>query len=199
MNPTVEVPAALLRHSAIRAVRMVGSRAAGRNHDFSDWDFAVDTDDFASVAPALPGLVASLEPLAAQWDPYASHACYMLMLRGPRKVDLLFLDEAREWSPPWTPSAQTLEAIDRHFWDWIVWLEQKRTGGQAAVLESGLRDMFKLMLAPMGAPVAPGSVSQAIDAYTAARNRLERRYGVRVPRDLEREVRPAVRRRQTSS
>src|SRR5512133_1680539 len=89
MDVATEIPATLLRHPAIRAVRLVGSRADGRNHEFSDWDFAVETDDFASVVQDLPHLFASLRPLTEQWDPYASHACYMLMFPGPTKVTLV--------------------------------------------------------------------------------------------------------------
>jgi hypothetical protein len=89
-----------------------------------------------------------------------------------------------------------LQAIDSHFWDWIVWLEQKRTGGDEATLKTGLGDMFDLMLKPMGLLAKPGSVSEAIDAYIAARDELETRFGVSVDRELEGEVRPAVVRRQ---
>jgi hypothetical protein len=177
----------------------VGSRAEGRSHEFSDWDFAVETDDFSSIADDLPRVVAPLKPLAGQWDPYASHACYMLMLAGPKKVDLLFLDERRQWSPAWRPSPETLEAIDRHFWDWSMWLEQKRTGGHLAMLENGLGNMFELLLEPMGVSVKPASVAEAIEAYIAARDELERRFGVTVSRDVEREVRPVVARRQRSA
>jgi hypothetical protein len=175
---------------------MVGSQANGRAHNFSDWDFAVETEDFESVARDLPRLVAPLRPLAEQWDPYASYACYMLMLRGPTKVDLLFLDEHRDWLPPWTPSAETLAAIDRHFWDWIMWLEQKRSGGYEEVFTTGLDNMHELMLRPMGVAAGPRSVTAAINAYVVARDRLEREFGVSVSRDLEHEVRPVVLRRQ---
>jgi hypothetical protein len=163
------------------------------------WDFAVETDDFSSIADDLPRVVAPLKPLAGQWDPYASHACYMLMLAGPKKVDLLFLDERRQWSPAWRPSPETLEAIDRHFWDWSMWLEQKRKVGHLAMLENGLGKMFELLLEPMGVSVKPASVAEAIEAYIAARDELERRFGVTVSRDVEREVRPVVARRQRSA
>ena len=90
------------------------------------------------------------------------------------------------------PSAETLEAIDRHFWDWIVRLEQKRRGGRENVLAKSLRDMFELMLSPMGARVRPRSVPDAVDSYLAARDELVHKFGVSVPRALETEVRPAV-------
>jgi hypothetical protein len=116
----------------------------------------------------------------------------MLMLPGPVKIDLLFLDEPRSWAGPWEPSAETLEAIDRHFWDWILWLEQKRRGGRDTVVEKGLVQMHELLLAPMGVARAPESVPEATSSYLEARDTRERQFGVHVPRDLEREVRPVV-------
>jgi predicted nucleotidyltransferase len=192
IDPAVAVPAALEKHKSVGRVRLVGSRAAGREHDFSDWDFIVDTEDFESLERDLHELVAPLRPLSELWDPYTFRACYMLMLRGPTKIDLIFPSEKRSWSPAWKPSADTLEAIDRHFWDWIVWLEQKRRGGREKVLASSLGDMFELMLSPMGAGVRPRSVPEAVDSYLAARNALEQKLGVSVPRALETEVRPAL-------
>jgi nucleotidyltransferase-like protein len=192
MDLAAAVPELVVRHPRVRAVRLTGSRAAGRAHDFSDWDFLVETEDFAPVAQALAELVAPLGPLAEQWDPYASHACYMLMLRGPVKVDLIFPDERREWSPPWQPSAETLVAIDRHFWDWIMWLEQKRSGGHKDVLATSLGHMYELMLRPMGADSQPEFIAEAVDVYLDLRDKLERSFGVSVPRELEDEVRPAV-------
>lgn len=192
MDLAVAVPAALETHPSVRRVRVVGSRAEGRAHDFSDWDFAVETDSFDAVARDLPHVVAALGPLAEQWDPYSSHRCYMLMLPGPVKVDLMFPAERQEWSPPWSPSAETLAAIDRHFWDWILWLEQKRRGGRDDMLPAELRKMHDLMLRPMGVAAQPESVSEALHAYLEARGELEQRFGVDISRELEREVRPAV-------
>lgn len=186
------VRAALAGDPAVRGVRLIGSRAEGHAHELSDWDFAVETDDFAALASRLPLLVAPLRPLAELWDPYSSYACYMLLLAGPVKVDLIFPDEAREWSGPWRPARDTLEAIDRHFWDWILWLEQKRRGGRADVLETGLEHMYALMLSPLGVESTPGSVEEALAAYLAARERLESRFGITVPRRLEEEIRPVV-------
>lgn len=192
MDIGTAVAAALEPHPSIRRVRLIGSRANGRLHDLSDWDFAVDTDDFEAVSRDLPRLVAPLRPLSEQWDPYSSYACYMLMLPGPTKVDLLFPDEKQEWAPPWSASPTTLEAIDRHFWDWILWLEQKRRGDQSELLGKSLGDMYELMLRPMGVTNPPASVSEAIDAYLKARGDLEEEFGFNVPRDLEHEVRRLV-------
>lgn len=187
-----EVPRLLMQHPRVLAVRPTGSRAAGTAHDFSDWDFVVQADDFDLVANDLPNLVEPLRPIGQQWDPYADHACYMLMLAGAVKVDLIFPDQHRQWSSAWQPSADTLDAIDRHFWDWIVYVEQKRSGGQHPQVATLLRDMHTLMLKPMGVAEPPTSISEAVESYTTARERLEQHYGVTVPRELDDDVRPIV-------
>ena len=187
------IASALEGHHAIRGIRLVGSRAEGRAHTLSDWDFAIETDDFESVERALPTLVAPLDPIAAQWDPYSDHACYMLMLRGPTKVDLLFPDRPRAWSDAWSVTAQTLDAVDRHFWDWILWLAQKRAGGREDLVAKSLADMYRLLLQPVGATVEPRSIAEALTAYLSARGTRERAFGVHVSRELEREVLPTVR------
>lgn len=192
-DPAVTVPALLRTHPAVAAVSPVGSRAEGRALEISDWDFSVETDAFGAVARDLPGLVAPLGPIAAQWDRYAPHRCFMLILPGPRKVDLLFLDEPQEWSPQWEPAPETLPAIDDHFWDWALWLEQKLARGDREAVEHGLVDLHRLLLAPLGAP-APGSLPEAVEVFVAARDRLERALGVTVSRGLEREVRPVLER-----
>jgi predicted nucleotidyltransferase len=192
MDPARDVPKALGTHRAVRRVRLIGSRGEGRAHELSDWDFLVLTDAFPEVAPELPQLVEPLEPLSELWDPYSDRACYMLMLRGPTKIDLIFPSEKREWAGAWEPSAGTLEAIDRHFWDWILWLEQKRRGGQLQQLEKSLGDMFRLLLRPVGVGAEPHSVAEAVMAYLAARDELEARFGVALSRVLESEVRPVV-------
>jgi hypothetical protein len=187
-----DVPALLLAHPSVLNVRLIGSRAEGTAHELSDWDFSVETGDFETLERDLPRVLAPLEAVAEQWDRYSPHACYMLMLPGPVKIDLLFLDEKRDLSPAWTVDATTLGAIDRHFWDWILWLEQQRRAGRDHVLATGLVHLHELLLGPMGVPSPPVSVSDAVDAYLRARVVLERRFGLTVSRDLEHEVRPVV-------
>ena len=96
------VAAVLLPHPNVRSVELVGSRATDSATPLSDWDFEVETDDFDSVARALPELVTPLDPLAQQWDRISDYPCYMLMLAGPAKVDLIFPGEPYESLPPWT-------------------------------------------------------------------------------------------------
>lgn len=192
MDLAEAVPALVGGHPSVRNIRLTGSRAEGTAHELSDWDFAVETRDFPRLADELPQLVEPLRPLAAQWDRYSDHACYMLMLSGAVKVDLIFPDEKQHWAAAWDPSADTLVAIDRHFWDWIHWLEQKRRAGKDDAVAKSLDDMHRLMLEPMGAASPLGSISDALDAYLERRTVLEERFGVRVPRELQNEVQPVL-------
>ncbi|MQB01081.1 MAG: hypothetical protein GEU78_12435 [Actinobacteria bacterium] len=54
--------------------------------------------------------------------------------------------------------------------------------------------MFDNLLAPMGVPEVPGTIEEAVDRYVVARDAFERRAGVGVPRDMERQARAALRR-----
>jgi hypothetical protein len=186
------VKAALLPHRHIRAVKLVGSRATGSSTPLSDWDFEVETDDFGAVARAIPALVSALEPLAQQWDRISAYPCYMLMLTGPVKVDLIFPGEPYESLPPWTVSAETLDGIDQHFWDWILWLASKREKGKDDLIRRELEKMSEHLLRPLGVDAAPGSIEAALEGYRRARGEREREFGREVSRRREREVLPAV-------
>jgi hypothetical protein len=188
------VRAALLQHPHVRDVELVGSRATGSSTPLSDWDFAVTTDRFDAVARELPSLVAGLEPLAQQWDRISDYPCYMLMLSGPVKVDLIFPEEPYESLPPWTVTVETLDGIDRHFWDWILWLASKREKGQDDLVRRELLKMSEHLLRPLGVDRVPGSIEAALETYRFARDRRERELGVEVSRGLEGEVLPALRR-----
>jgi hypothetical protein len=186
------VRAALLPHPHVLSVELVGSRATGSPTRLSDWDFEVMTDAFDAVARELPALVAELEPLAQQWDRISEYPCYMLMLIGPVKVDLIFPGEPYESLPPWRVSAETLDGLDRHFWDWILWLASKREKGQDELVRHELVKMSEHLLRPLGVDRVPGSIEAALETYRFARDRRERELGVEVSRRLEREVLPAV-------
>ena len=113
------------------------------------------------------------------------------MLRGPVKVDLIF-DEPQVDSPPWMPGPETLETIDRHFWDWVLWLAAKEAAGKRELVEGELAKLFRHLLEPLGVERRPASIGGAVEAYRAARAAAEERYGVVVPRELEDEVAPAL-------
>jgi hypothetical protein len=112
----------------------------------------------------------------------------MLILDGPVKIDLLFLSEPHELEPPWQPGAATLEAIDRHFWDWFLWLRSKDAAGKTELLADELGKLWRHILRPLGAPSPPASLQTALTSYLTARAAAEERLGVEVSRRLEREV-----------
>jgi hypothetical protein len=186
------VPELLRRHPSIHRVELTGSRAAGEPARLSDWDFVVETSDLESVTSALPELVAPLDPLAQQWDPLANAATYMLMLRGPQKLDLIFPRERAELRPPWKVRRATLEALDAHFWDWILWLAAKRARGRDALVRDELVKMHGFLLRPLGAGAAPALIEEAVSVYLTTLAAAERRLGVEVPTNLRDEVLPAV-------
>jgi predicted nucleotidyltransferase len=101
-------------HPAVTGVELAGSRSRGTHEELSDWDFAVETSDFDAVAHDLPTLVAPLDPLGEQWEPIGHFPVYQVLLRGPTKVEYLFLEHSQEPMPPLDPSADTLVAINTH-------------------------------------------------------------------------------------
>jgi predicted nucleotidyltransferase len=183
---------ALQEHPAVRAVRLVGSRQRGAPGPLSDWDFAVEVMDFAAVAAALPELLTSLAPLAQQWDPLSRHRTYMLVMSGPVKVDLLF-DEPQVPAPPWEVRADTLRAIDGHFWDWVYWLASKHVAGGHTQVAPEFAKLAHHVLGPLGAHAVPDTIEEAIATYVAARADAELRLGETVSRDLEMEIRRGLR------
>lgn len=188
------VVGALLPHPGVRSVTLVGSRAGSKNVQLSDWDFEVIAHDLQPLILDLPSLVSSLEPLTQQWDRLGptDYSCYMLLLAGPRKIDLIFPGLPHRPAQPWVVTPQTLTAIDRHFWDWIYWLCAKQQAGKRALVQDQLRQMSEHLLRPMGVEAVPASNLEAMDRYQEARGGAEARSGVRVPRIAEDAVAPIV-------
>jgi hypothetical protein len=185
---------AVAPHPSITRVELAGSRSRGDHEDLSDWDLAVTTADFGSVARDLPVLVKPLGPLAALWEPLGHFPVYTVILRGPTIVEYLFLDHSQEPQPPVMPSRETLSAIDTHFWQWLWWLATKASIGRDDLLEQHWPVMYGHLLAPVGADTVPDAIEGAISAFVVRRRALEREYAVAVPRALEREVRRGIRR-----
>ena len=176
----------LLRtHPAERSVRLVGSRAESRATELSDYDLLVETDEFERVREDLPGLLEPLSPLAAQWDRLSKEASYyMLMLPGGLKVDLIF-ERPPEVEPPWEVRAETLEGIDRHFWDWILWLGSKALRGERELVDGHLGGlMFEHLLRPLGVAERPQTIVEAIAGYREALADRERDLGVDISTSL---------------
>jgi hypothetical protein len=183
------VIALVVRRTEVRSIELAGSRATGQARFDSDWDFLVETRDFAAVAAALPELLAPLEPLAQQWDRLSDEQCWMLLLRGPVKVDLIFPGEPHVHEPPWAPAAENLGAIDAHLWDWLLWLRSKPDDLVAAELEK----LFVHLLRPLGVERVPSSVAEAVELYRPARDAAAARLGCAVSPALEAEVSRALR------
>jgi predicted nucleotidyltransferase len=175
-------------HAAVTRVEFAGSRSRGTHEELSDWDFAVETSDFGAVARDMPRLVAPLEALGEQWEPLGHFPVYQVLLRGPTKVEYLFLDVVQDPRPPMRPSPETLPAINTHFWDWMWWLITKASVGRQDLVAEHMPQMYAHLLQPMGIAAAPASLDEAIAAFVARRDALEHEYGVYLPRALEHEV-----------
>jgi hypothetical protein len=118
-------------------------------------------------------LVAPLHPLAEQWEPLGHFPVYQVMLRGPTKVEYLFLEYAQDPTPPVKPSNDTLAAINTHFWDWIWWLATREAAGRHDLVVEHLAQLF--------------------------RHVLELEYGTTVARTLENEICRGIRRNRASA
>ena len=182
----------LAGHPAVKSVELAGSRSRGTHAELSDWDFAVETTDFDALAEDMPLLVAPLDPLGQQWEPMGPFPVYQVLLRGPTKIEYLFLEHAQEPMPPLQPSTDTLPAINTHFWDWIWWLATKASVGRSDLVAEHMPQLHAQLLRPIGISAVPTSIGAAIDAFVARRNALEDEFGVSIDRALETEVRQGV-------
>jgi hypothetical protein len=180
--------------SAVRSIELTGSRSRGDPTQLSDWDFLVGTDDFDGLANQLPDIVAPLRPLAQQWDRLSDHKCYMLVLRGPHKIDFLLPGIPSRRGPPWQVGRETLGGMDSHFWDWVLWLGSKQLRGERRLIQRELRRMSDHLLGPMGAGSVPTSIATAISAYTSLRSTWEVKLGVNVRHELQDDVEDGLRR-----
>jgi predicted nucleotidyltransferase len=195
MEDLVAVAIALVdEHPAVTGVAFAGSRSRGTHHELSDWDFAVTTPDFPRVAGDMPALVAPLEPLSEQWEPMGHFPVYQVLLRGPTKVEYLFLDETQEAMPAPVPGPDTLPAINTHFWDWTWWIATKQAAGRDDLVAEHLPQLHGHLLRPLGIEAVPRDLGESISAFVARRDALEREYGVSVDRALEAEIRRGIER-----
>jgi hypothetical protein len=186
-----DVVRVLASDARIRRAELTGSRARGAATALSDWDFTVTTAEFDAVQDALPSLTASLRPVVAQWDRLSRKWCFMMILGGPAKVDLLF-GRPHPIAPPWLVTAATLRPIDVHFWDWALWLGSKQLAGRDDAVAAQLGKMHAHLLRPMGVAAVPVSLGQAIDVYRAARDNREKAFRCRIPRAAETTVLPSL-------
>ena len=186
--------ALVAKHKAVTSVAFAGSRSRGTHEELSDWDFAVQTSDLAAIARDLPTLVSPLDPLGEQWEPVGHFPVYQVLLRGPTKVEYLFLEHRQQPMPPVRPSKDSLVAINVHFWDWIWWLATKASVGRHDLVSEHLPRLHGHLLRPMGVETVPDTIEAAIHAFSTRRDQLEQDYVISVPRELEGEVLRGIRR-----
>jgi hypothetical protein len=186
------VVGALRGHRAVRSIRLVGSRVEGRANPRSDWDFRVETIDFPALAGDLPALLAPLEPLAQQWDRLSEHQCWMVMLPGPVKIDLIFLDEPHQPEPAWIPSAGNLEAIDHHFLGLDPVAQQQRGSGQRGPGAGGVVEALRSPAEPAGSRSASVHDGRGDPSLSRRSQRSRRTFpGTDPPRPADRGLRIA--------
>jgi hypothetical protein len=187
-----DVIGAMAADTRISRIELTGSRARGEATPLSDWDFAVTAPRFDEVRDALPETVRPLHPVVAQWDRLSRTWCYMLILTGPVKVDLLFgRPRRRVPAGPWEVNAGTLAGIDDHFWDWALWLRSKLARDDD-IVAGELRKLHEHLLRPLGVVREPDSLGEAVTAYRSAREKCERRLGSHVSRNAENTVIPVL-------
>jgi hypothetical protein len=177
----------------VSSVLPAGSRARGTATELSDWDLCLKGDR-EGMMTEVPALIASFGPLAAFWEPLAEQAGYMAVMDGPVKVDVFPIGARRQIQPPWVLSADTLVAIDGHFWDWSLWLGGKALRGERELVADELAKMHAFLLAPLGVASAPASLNEALASYLRARAHAVDALGVAVDPKLGHQVSGALRR-----
>jgi predicted nucleotidyltransferase len=183
VDPGEQIAVRLRNRGAVRSVRLVGSRARGDAVEVSDWDLAVEADDASAVTDSLQNLLADLRPLALVPDPLADRIVVAVLLPGPVKVDLIF-EQRHEIEPPWEVSAETLDRIDAHFWDWMLWLASKQVKGLDQYVSQELSKLHAYILSPLGMPQPPSSIGNAISEYCRLMDAWSDRLKMPVRRDL---------------
>jgi hypothetical protein len=156
-----------MRSEVVASVAMVGSRARGTATGLSDWDLYLEGES-ADLMAEIPALVASLQPLAAFWEPLSEQAGYMIVMDRPVKVDLFPIRCSRHIQPPWVPGAGTYAAIKAHFWDWALWLGSKSPRGERQLVVDELAKMHWFLLGPLGVASCPATLSEAVASYRRA-------------------------------
>lgn len=184
---------AIASHPEVISVRLGGSRGRGDPVPLSDWDLEIRTRDGDMVMNDLPAIAQQVQPVAAQWERLAVHACYMLMLEDGVKVDLI-LDVPQPLEPPWEARPESLEGIDQHFWDWIVWLAAKDQRGDDELLRREFEKMSVHLLQPVSIQRTPSAIEEAVRLFRAERDRLERELDTSVDRRMEAAAAQALRR-----
>jgi hypothetical protein len=142
-------PAPVAGHPAVNSVEFAGSRSRGTLEELSDWEFAVTTSDLDALVRDPPTLVAPLEPLSQRWEPMGHFPVYQVLLRGPIKIEYLFLDRSQDPTPSRTPSLKATAAINTHvFVACRDALEERLDITVGRALENEVRQAMRRVLRP---------------------------------------------------
>ena len=185
------VPSLLSEVAGITSVELTGSRKRGDAGPCSDWDFVVGTSDFEATERELGRAIGTLNPLGALWDRLSDEPCFMFIIPGPVKIDIIFDGLRHTHEPPWTVEASTLPGIDAHFWDWSLWLTSKVDAGKIDFVRDELAKMHDHLLGPMGIR-KPTSLHEAVDLYLAGRTTWETELGTTVDPSLGEATKPVI-------
>ncbi len=177
---------------AVGALTLGGSRANGAATKLSDWDLYLEGEP-AKLMAEIPGLMAPLRPLGAFWEPLSEDAGYMMVMDGPVKIDLFPKGGRRSLQPPWEPASATLNGIDGHYWDWMLWLGSKALRHQDELVSDELAKMQWFLLGPLGVERTPADLRDAVALYLKARAVSSQRLRASVPEGLGRQVLTALR------
>lgn len=187
MKPDKIIPGLLKKHPLVKSVCLTGSRSRHEATEWSDWDFLVEVSDFNSFVPSLPELFRELKPLSWLWDPLSRHRIFMLILKGPVKIDIIF-DLPHELESPWKVNKDSLVDIDRHFWDWIYWIASKKIRGKEDLVKNQLEKMHDFLLVPLGCLKCPDAVEDAEKKYTMLMQRQLDTFSMDLDYSLKNEV-----------
>jgi hypothetical protein len=64
----------------------------------------------------------------------------------------------------------------------MLWLAAKQQAGKADLVAAELAKLQEHLLAPLGVPIQPATLGQAIASYRAARHRWEQRLSCQISR-----------------
>ena len=187
MKPDVIIPGMLIKHPLVKSVGLTGSHSRNEATEWSDWDFLIEVSDFDSFIPSLPALFQDLRPLSWLWDPLSRHRIFMMILKGPLKIDIIF-DLPHEAELPWLVNKDSIIDIDRHFWDWIWWIAGKKIRGKEDLVKNELEKMYQFILLPLGGSECPVAVEDAVKEYLTLIQRQLDIFDMKLNRDLRVEI-----------
>jgi hypothetical protein len=149
----VAIRQGLERSDVVARVVLGGSRALGTATALSDRDLYLE-DEPADLMAEIPALIASLQPLAAFWEPLSEQAGYMIIMDGPGKVDMFPSRGSRQIQPPWAPGRRHPRGYRCTFLG-LDTLAGKSLRDEARLVADELGKMHWFLLGPSASPPVP--------------------------------------------